>query len=244
MDNILCSVITVCYNSERTIERTIRSVLNQSYKNIEYIIVDGASSDHTLEIIKRYEPEFHGKMRWLSEPDGGIYFAMNKGIALAKGELIGMLNSDDYYEECAVETMVGAMTKSPYQILYGMTRAWVGGVEESISILFHNQLEQRMIWHPACFVTARLYADFGMFDTEFISAADYDFMLRMSKLSSIEFKPVYKLIVNYTNGGMSATSKAYYDLLKVQRKHNLISPWVYKKTVLKCKTYDFIHRIN
>ena len=71
MDNILCSVITVCYNSERTIERTIRSVLNQSYKNIEYIIVDGASSDHTLEIIKRYEPEFHGKMRWLSEPEIG-----------------------------------------------------------------------------------------------------------------------------------------------------------------------------
>lgn len=244
MKDVLCSIITVCYNSEKTIKRTIESVLNQSYTNIEYIIVDGASSDRTVEIIKEYEPKFQGRMKWISEPDQGIYYAMNKGIRLAKGKLIGIINSDDYYENCAVETMVNEMTESPYQILYGMTRAWVNGKEESISLLSHNLLKQRMISHPACFVTAQLYADYGIFDTEFISAADYDFMLRMSYIDDVEFRPVDKLIVNYTSGGMSGTSKAYYDLLKVQKRHGLITDKEYRKTVIKCKIYDCLHGIR
>ena len=97
-NNVKVSVITVCYNSARTIEATIQSILMQTYSNIEYIIIDGASRDNTLDIIKKYEKEFNGRLTVVSEPDNGIYDAMNKGIRMATGEVIGLLNSDDTYE--------------------------------------------------------------------------------------------------------------------------------------------------
>src|ERR1700742_4639960 len=94
IDNPLVSVVTVVYNGAKHLEQTINSVLNQSHKNVEYIIIDGGSTDGTLDIIKRYEDKID---YWQSERDGGIYFAMNKGVSLAKGELIGILNADDFY---------------------------------------------------------------------------------------------------------------------------------------------------
>ena len=91
------SLITITYNSEITLSDTIQSVLNQTYPNIEYIIVDGASKDNTVSIIKEYEPLFKGSMKWISEPDKGLYDAMNKGIRMATGDIVGILNSDDYF---------------------------------------------------------------------------------------------------------------------------------------------------
>jgi glycosyltransferase involved in cell wall biosynthesis len=169
---------------------------------------------------------------------------MNKGILLASGELIGIINSDDYYEENAVEIMMRAMTDAPYQILYGITNRWDNDNLDCTSITYHTGLKKRMISHPSSFVTAKLYKDYGAFDTSFISAADYDFMLRMSYKKDVEFRPVYGVIANFTTGGMSTTSKAYYDLLKVQRKHNLITEKEYQKTMFKCKIYDFLHGIK
>ena len=241
MRECLCSIVTVCFNSEKTIEKTIESVLNQTYKNIEYLIIDGNSTDHTMEIVKKYEPLFEGRMKWVSEPDNGIYDAMNKGIHIASGELIGIINSDDYYEPDAVEDMISAMSDEAYQILYGAMRILKDGVERSISIGSHLFLREGMIGHPACFVTKQLYDELGCYDTEFVSAADYDFMLRMSEKPEVHFQPVYKLIANFSTGGMCASSKAYYDLLKVQKKHGIITEKEYKKIVLKCKTYDFLH---
>jgi glycosyltransferase involved in cell wall biosynthesis len=243
-NEMLCSIITVCYNSEKTIRRTIESVLIQTYENIEYIIIDGASTDGTLDIIKEYEPKFQGRMKWISEPDDGIYFAMNKGISMARGVLIGIVNSDDFYEKQAVEAMMSSMTDSPYQILYGMERLWKDGREERISLMYHTFLRERMISHPASFITMKLYKDYGMYDTEFVSAADYDFMLRMYDKPEVEFIPVNKLISNFSSGGMCSTSRAYYDLLKVQKRHGIITNKEYKKTVVKCRIYDFIHGTN
>ena len=91
------TVITVTYNSEATVAETMDSVLAQIYPDIEYIVVDGGSTDKTIDIIRQYEPRFQGRMRWISKPDQGIYDAMNKGIAMATGEVIGMLNSDDLF---------------------------------------------------------------------------------------------------------------------------------------------------
>ena len=96
------SIITPCLNSAKTIRQTIESVLNQTYQDIEYIIVDGASTDGTLEIIQEYEDQFQGRMQYVSEPDNGIYDAMNKGIRMSHGNVIGIINSDDFYEEDAV----------------------------------------------------------------------------------------------------------------------------------------------
>ena len=236
-----CTIITVCYNSENTIRRTFESVLNQTYANIEYIVVDGQSTDNTVEIIKEYAPLFNGRMKWISDLDNGIYDAMNKGIRMATGELIGIINSDDYYEPNAVEDMILSMSDKPYQILYGFLRTLDNGVETGISLSSHVLLRERMIDHPACFVTKRLYDELGAYDTQFISAADYDFMLRMFENRKVCFIPVYKLIANFSTGGMCSSAKAYYDLLKVQKKHGIISEKEYNKTVFKCKIYDFIH---
>lgn len=244
MKDILCTLITVCYNSEATIRQTFESVLHQTYKNIEYIVVDGESTDSTLEIIKEYESLFEGRMKWVSEPDKGIYDAMNKGIRMANGELVGIINSDDYYELTAVEDMMSTMSDEPYQILYGFLRTLNDGVERNISIGSHLFLREGMIGHPACFVTKQLYDELGAYDTQFVSAADYDFMLRMAENPEVQFKPVYKLIANFATGGMCASSKAYYDLLKVQKKHGIITEKEYKKIVFKCKIYDFLHGIR
>lgn len=241
MNKKICTIITVCYNSEKTIKKTIESVLNQSYKGYEYIIIDGNSTDGTVNIIKEYESQFDGRMKWISEPDYGIYDAMNKGIRMASGQLVGIINSDDFYETDAVERMIEAMSEQPYQILYGAIRTLHNGVEKSIGINSHLFLQESMIGHPACFITKQLYDDLGVYDTQFISAADYDFMLRMIQDKRVVFTPVYRVIANFSTGGMCASSKAYYDLLKVRKKHNLISSSEYKKTVIKCKIYDFLH---
>ncbi len=233
MENSLVSIVTVCFNSEKTIERTIKSVLNQTYKNIEYIIIDGASTDHTLEIVKRYEPYFEGRMTIVSEKDNGIYDAMNKGIQRAKGSLIGIINSDDFYEENAVETIVNHMSQEKYQILYGMTRILKNEMEESISICSHHFLKERPMSHPACFVAKEIYNDFGGYDLKYPYVADYDFLLRMQKQKAVSFIPVYQLIVNFSLGGACASDGAYQDLIKMQRDYGMITKQRYYRIKLQ-----------
>lgn len=241
--DVQVSIITVSYNSEKTIRRTMESVLCQSYKNIEYIIIDGASTDSTVNIIKEFEDQFGGRLVWVSEPDDGIYHAMNKGIAMATGDLIGILNSDDYYEPDAVDDMVNALGNEKYQILYGFVRTLKNGEEYSIEIHTHKDLRNEMIAHPSCFVTRQVYADFGTYNTKYKSVADYDFMLRMFDNKKVMFKPVYKLIANFEQGGMSSTAMAWLELLKLQREYGIITPGEYKKTMIKYRLHTLIHTV-
>lgn len=123
--NIKVSIITVCFNSEKTIIDTLESVLNQSYENIEYIIIDGKSKDKTVDIIKRYENKFKEKKieyKWISEKDSGIYEAMNKGINKSTGEVIGIINSDDWYEKNTVEKVMKEYKIKKFDMLYGNLR--------------------------------------------------------------------------------------------------------------------------
>ena len=139
------SIITACYNSAKTIERTIKSVLDQSYDSWEYIIVDGKSTDNTLEIVNAYAKK-ENRIRVISEPDHGIYDAMNKGIGMAQGILIGMVNSDDYYEKDALQNIQEAYKGTDYEIVYGMQRNWsVDGRIMSIIFNHHDFMEQAMI---------------------------------------------------------------------------------------------------
>ena len=118
---MLVSIITVCYNSEKTVAKAIESVLNQTYPEIEYIVVDGASRDNTVAIAESYAEQFRAKgydYKVISEKDNGIYDAMNKGITMAKGELIGMINSDDWYEPIAVETAAKTYLETGYDLFY------------------------------------------------------------------------------------------------------------------------------
>jgi len=228
MEEMLVTVITPCFNSEKTIGKTIESVLNQTYKNIEYLIIDGGSTDKTQEICKAFEKDFEGRMKIVSEPDDGIYYAMNKGIGLAKGELIGIVNSDDFYEPGAVETMVKNRSKSEYEILYGFERTLRGGKEAGICFYHHSGLDYQMITHPTCFVTKKLYEDLGVFDTAYRYSADYEFMLRMYHGGRVTFTPVYELISNYALGGASGTGAAYMETQGLKYKYGMISKKKYR----------------
>lgn len=201
------SIITPCLNSQNTIRDTIESVLHQTYKAIEYIIIDGGSADKTIEIIKEYIPLFQGRLTYISEEDKGIYDAMNKGIKMSSGSLIGIINSDDFYELDAVESAVKEMDKSPYQVLYGYCNFVRNNRVYAISKNSHLDLPQKMIPHPTCFVTREVFRDFGMFIRFYKISADYEFMLRLKKCGRVSFIQIPKVIANFRAGGASSSIK-------------------------------------
>ena len=219
---MLFTIITVCYNSEKTIERTMESVLNQTCQDYEYIIVDGASTDGTMELVHKYEPRFQGRMRWISEKDQGIYDAMNKGIHMAKGELIGIVNSDDYYEPNALEIMKNLYTGYEYSILYGAVRAIDDGRERMVYIKNHEFIEQDMITHPSCFISKSLYDTFGVYSQEYPYSADYEFMLRIRNENRIRYFKTYEIITNFVDGGASNSRLGYWDTVKLLYHYHLI----------------------
>lgn len=252
-EDILVSIITVCFNSELSIQDTIESVLSQTYKNIEYIIVDGKSTDRTLEIIKRYEPMFEGRMRIISEPDKGIYDAMNKGIHKASGTLIGILNSDDYYETNAVEHIVhrfqemmvddaGENSMIPQLILYGFQRNLLDNKEMSVVLYRHENLKNQMITHPTCFVTRTVYEKQGVYDLRYKSSADYEFMLRVQEMGEVIFQPVYQIITNFRMGGMSSGERGYRETARIQYRYGGISKWKMYKILIKSHLFELVHK--
>ncbi len=217
------SIITVCFNSEKTITRTLESVLNQTVSCFEYIIIDGKSTDRTLDILKSYEEQFNGKMKIISEPDNGIYDAMNKGISMASGDIIGIVNSDDYYEPDAIEIMSKEYDGTEHMVLYGIQRTLKNGKELRSVIFNHENLDNQMITHPTCFVTRKVYEDFGTFNLSYKSSADYEFMLRLFHNSDTRFLGVYKVVSNFELGGMSSSEKGYRETLKLKKNYNNIS---------------------
>lgn len=240
MDNnkILVSIITPCFNSEKTIQKTLDSVLHQTYGNIEYIIIDGNSTDGTMQIVRQYEPLFEGRMKVVSEPDQGIYDAMNKGIGMATGELIGIVNSDDYYNLDAVKNMVAEMTGEKYIVLYGYQRCITNGLEDKIVIYHHRNLDRQMITHPTCFVSRSVYEDFGLFDTKYRSSADYEFMLRLFHKGQVTFKAVYKVISNFESGGMSSSEVGVRETARLRLEYGIISKMRYYQIILRSRLHD------
>lgn len=234
------SIITVCYNSEKTIERTIKSVLNQTFTDYEYIIVDGESNDSTLEIIASYEPLFKKKLKYISERDNGIYDAMNKGISMAQGDLVGIINSDDYYELDALENIknayenIGEKEKN-HLVIYGFMRTIRDGKEVAIEFYHHDNMDKQIILHPTCFVSKRIYEDFGKFDTKYKSAADYDFMMRLYHKTDSVFVPIYKVISNFERGGMSDSPIGQKEVSKIKYEYGLIPKLrVYYENIHAC----------
>lgn len=206
-NTVKVSIITPCFNSAKTIRRTIESVLHQTYKNIEYIIVDGGSSDGTLDIIREYLPRFQGRMRYCSEKDRGIYDAMNKGIRMTRGGVIGIVCSDDYYEPDAVEKVVSCLTGDRYQVVYGYCRFIENGHAAGLMKSNHKDLKQYMIPHPTCFVTRGTYCDFGMFLTVFKISGDYELMLRLYNSREVVFTQIKEVLTNFRIGGESHNLK-------------------------------------
>jgi glycosyltransferase involved in cell wall biosynthesis len=220
----LVSIVTVCLNSERTIQRTINSVLNQSYQNFEYIIVDGKSKDRTIDIVKEYIGKYPEKIQLISEKDRGIYDAMNKGIQRTKGELIGIINSDDWYEQGSFSLVVDNYVQSAIDeiVLYGLLRFYKKNKLFTIKSHSHLFLNEDMIMHPTCFLSKKVYEKHGLFDLRFKYASDYDLMLSLID-KGVEFKLIERIIANMDMNGASVTSfKAHLETYTILRKHNCI----------------------
>lgn len=207
------SIITIAYNSEASIERTINSVLKQTYKDIEYVIVDGASKDGTLDIIKKYEPLFDGRLKWKSEPDKGIYDAMNKGVKRSTGELIGIVNSDDWLEPDAVEQIVkfAEMTPNYIDCIFcgSLNFHYEDGSEqvmESDEERFYKGMKKHSLnhgaYHPSMVVGKGVYEKIGLFDDKFKVIADTDFIDRCYD-GGVKFVFTKAVINNMSDGGAS-----------------------------------------
>lgn len=198
MKEPLVSIITIVYNGEKYIEQAVLSVINQTYLNIEYIIVDGGSTDNTLSIINRYRNHIHSV---ISEKDRGISDAFNKGIKMASGELVGILNADDWYEKEAVELVVAHSVNA--DVIYGDMKLWNSDEPDFIVKGNHSLLEQEMtINHPTVFVRKSCYEKVGLFDEKFRCAMDYDMLLRL-KVNNGRFAYVPYVLANMRWGGFS-----------------------------------------
>ena len=205
------SIITVCYNSAETIENTIQSVLEQDYKNIEYIIIDGKSSDTTLQIIDKYSSRIS---KVISEKDDGIYFAINKGIATATGDIIGILHADDFYtNEQIISKVVNKFQEKHVDTVYGnlqyvdridiskIKRNWISG--DYKEGLF---LKGWMPPHPTFFVQKNCYEKYGVFNTSLRSASDYELMLRLLHKNKCSTVYIPEVLVKMRVGGKSNVS--------------------------------------
>ncbi len=213
----LVSIITVVFNGAKYIEQTINSVLNQSYKNIEYIIIDGGSTDDTVNIIKHYENKID---YWQSERDEGIFFAMNKGISLTNGELIGILNADDFYLPDTIKNVVEADQAYHADIYHGDMQ-YVSENSEILSVAkpdITKMKERPAIFHPTCFVKKTVYDKAGMFDTRYKISSDYDFLLRcLGKNFSFHYIP--QTLTCFRLGGMSASCASNIEGYKIMKIH-------------------------
>lgn len=202
------SLITVTYNSEKYLSQCIESVQSQTYKNIEHIIVDGRSTDNTVSIIKSYESVIS---RWISEPDRGMYDAINKGIAMATGEVIGLLNSDDMlYSDDVIEKIVKTFEEKNVDSIYGdlqyvdqeitsrVFRTWKGKT--------YDRNLFKMGWmpgHPTFYIKKEMIDKYGGYENHYFTAADYEFMARYLFKHKISSYYLPKLIVKMRRGGAS-----------------------------------------
>ena len=233
------SLITVTYNSSKTLLDTLQSVLNQTYFEIEYIIVDGASKDSTVSMIRECEPKFQGRMRWISEPDKGLYDAMNKGFRMATGEVIGIINSDDLLAEpTAIEKVIKCFEEHPdtdavYADLYYVSqtdtskivRHWISGKQRSFKYGWHPA-------HPTFYVKKAVYEKYGLFDLEFRLAADFELMLRLIEKHHIKLVYLKEPLVRMRLGGATSKNltnirKGNIECINAFKKNDLSVSWLY-----------------
>lgn len=234
----LVSIITVVRNGRAHIEQTISSVRNQSYPNIEYIVIDGVSTDGTLDILKKHEDQID---LWVSEPDGGIFFAMNKGIALAKGDIIGILNADDHYFTHTVRHVVEAYKRTGAAIFHGdmqLLDATAARMRPDIT----KMNEKPAIFHPTCFVKKQVYEKAGSFDTRFRISSDYELLLRCVR-QGFPFHYIPEILTAFRPGGMSASCASNIEGYRIMKMHKT----GYHRNVIvraiKCYVKSFLKKL-
>jgi len=231
--NLKVTVITVCYNSQKFIEKTIDSVLAQKYENIEYLIIDGGSEDLTLSIIKKYANS-SDKIKWLSEEDGGIYDAMNKGISLASGDIVGFLNSDDFYaNDIVISTVVDNLNNSNHDLCYAdldyVSRDFPGVILrkwKSRSFEFGLFAKGWCPAHTTLFIKRQALLDLGFYDLSYSSGNDVEWMMRALEVHRFKSNYIPQVFIKMRMGGVSNSSiigiyRQNLNIVRALKKYNL-----------------------
>ena len=239
---MLVSIITVCLNSEETIADAIESVLRQTYKNIEYIIMDGLSSDSTLDIARSYEAAMERRgisYKIFSAEDGGIYDAMNKGIDIAKGEIIGIINSDDYYEDNAVETVVRAYRRYGFDLCFANIRMHMRGGRSFIKKARVRLYTTSRDWnHPTQFVRREVYECFRYRCRDM--SDDMDFYFRV-KRAGFKIVAINKTLANFRMGGVSSKIKITEIPERIGRRYRIYRENGYSRFyIIECVGFEII----
>lgn len=210
----MISIITATYNSAKTLNDTIQSVLRQTNKDFEYLVIDGGSTDETIEMVKSYESEFSGRLKWVSEKDGGIYDAMNKGIKMASGDVVGILNSDDYFSsDDILQTVADAFKRQDIDAIYGDIHFIRDGNPQKC-VRYYSSRMFRPFWlrfgfmpaHPSFYCKREVFDKAGLYSLDYKIGADYEMMVRLFKRHKINGLYVNKDFVTMRTGGASNTN--------------------------------------
>ena len=226
---------------------TFVSVLNQTYDNYELIVVDGGSKDDTLEIIRHYEPIFKGRMKWISEPDRGIYDAMNKGIAMATGDVVGILNSDDFYSSCGILRMVASsMRNKNIDAVYGDVH-YVHDNDLGKCVRYYSSRAFHRVWmrfgfmpaHPSFYCRREVYEKYGTFDLSYKVAADFECLLRLIFLHRIRTMYLPLDFVTMRTGGASTQGFASHKQIMSDHQLAFKKNGVYSNVFMECLRYVY-----
>ena len=208
------SIITVTFNRAHIISSAIEGVLRQKYDNYEYIIVDGASKDNTLDVIKSYESKFKGKLRWVSEPDNGLYDAINKGIKMATGDVVGIINSDDFFHRDDIFTEIAkGFEDGSVEVVFGNERLVK---PENLDVNYrYEQPWYFRPWmfrigleppHPTFYARKELFEKYGYYKMGYVISADYELMMRFMLVHKVKYKYIRHTILTFRASGISTDS--------------------------------------
>ena len=220
------SLITITYNSAKTLSTTLKSVLAQTYRNVEYIIVDGASKDNTVALIKEYEPRFDSKLKWVSEPDKGLYDAMNKGIRMATGDVIGILNSDDFFTTNEILQQVASAFEVNKDIdaVYGDVHFVNPENLDKCVRYYSSKVFKRSLMklgfmpaHPSFYLKKERFEQFGLYKTDYKIAADFEFLLRVIYIGNICTQYLPLDMVTMRTGG--ASTSGFESHKRIMKEH-------------------------
>jgi len=224
------SIITVVYNGVAHLEQTIQSVVNQTYDNVEYIVIDGDSTDGTVELLEKYDSNID---YWVSEPDNGIYNAMNKGIDKASGDIVGLINADDWYEVNAVENVVATFQNSYADVVHGsmyILKEDGSGFVKGVQLDLTNLSKGMLLNHPTVFSKRSLYDAYGDFNTAYKIVADWELMVRW-RLKGMNFVGIDNTLANFRMGGVSSAhlKKSFSEKHMVRHELGLVNTldWYY-----------------
>ena len=249
------SIITATYNSGKTIKDTLSSVLNQSYKNYELIIKDGGSNDNTVEICRKYENLFEGRLKIISEPDKGIYDAMNRGVDNASGDIVGILNSDDFYtsddilDRIAKEFSADKDLDAIYGDIHFVSPDNLTKCTRYYSSSYFRPSLLRfgfMPAHPSFYVRKEVYDKYGLYDLQFRTSSDFEWIVRLFAKYHIRAKYIKKDFVTMRTGGestagMEAKRKVNNDIVASLKKHGIFTCGAFKYLRYAWKGLELIY---